>query len=407
MGLGMYFRLLALVSLLAFAGCHSQTDPPDAAPSGVAVTAGDGRVTVTWNPQPDLDYWIFFQPGSSVVAASAESLVVANAVSPQVVPSLANGTQYAFVMNATKHDSGAGPSSPVVTATPRPAGANWVSGGALGAVNLNGMAFGAARFVAVGDSAAVFAGIYNYMSTNPPGVNAWLPPTPPFPAFSGNLRAVTYSNQFVALGADGSILTSGDGLTWILAANPVPGTGVSGLAFGGGQYVAVGSGGSIFASADLITWTQTVSNTANDLYNVSYQNGGFIATGAGGTLLASPDGSAWTVRNSNTTNALRAVAFRLSTGIRHVAVGDAGTIVTSSDDGITWNPIAPVTAQNLRSIVHSSRFVAVGQGGAVVFSDDGTNWTTASAGSADLAQVVAAPAIYMAVGAAGANSISK
>jgi len=310
-------------------------------------------------------------------------------------------------MNATKHDSAAGPSSPVVTATPRPAGANWVSGGVLGAVNVNAMVFGGVRFVAVGDSAAVFAGIYDYASTNPPGVNAWLPPTPPFPAFTGNLKAVAYSGQFVALGTDGSILTSSDGVTWVLAASAVPGTGMNGLAFGGGRYVAVGSGGSVFASADLVTWTQAVSNTANDLYGVSYQNGGFIATGAGGTLLTSPDGSAWTVRNSNTVNALRAVTSRLSTGIRYVAVGDAGTIVTSSDDGITWTPITPVTAQDLRSIAYSSRFVAVGQGGAVVFSDDGANWATASAGSADLAQVVAAPAMYMAVGVAGANAVSK
>jgi hypothetical protein len=369
MNLGMRFRLLAFVSLLAFAGCHSQTDPPDTAPSGVAVTAGDGRVTVTWNPEPDLDYWIFFQPGSSVVAASPESLVVANAVSPQVVPSLANGTQYAFVMNATKHDSAAGPSSPVVTATPRPAGANWVSGGALGAANLNGIAFGGARFVTVGDSAAIFTGVYDYMSTNPPGVNAWLPPTAPFPAFTGNLRAVAYTGQFVALGADGSILTSSDGLTWVLTANPVPAA-------------------------------------AAGMNSVSFVNGDFIATGANGTLLTSPDGLTWTGQVSNTPNALRSVAFRLSTGIRYVAVGDAGAIVTSAD-GSTWAPIAPVTAQNLRSVVYGSRFVAVGQGGAVVFSDDGTNWTTASAGSADLAQIVVAPAMYMAVGAAGANAVSK
>ena len=402
----MHFRFLALVSLIAFAGCHSQTDPPGGAPSGVAVTAGDGRVTVTWNPEPDLDYWIFFRPGSSVAAASPDSLVIANAVSPQTVTPLTNGTQYAFVMNATKHDSGAGPSSPVVTATPRPAGADWVTGGALGAANLNGMAFGGGRFVTVGDSAAIFAGVYSYTSTNPPGVSAWLPPAAPFPAFTGNLRAIAYSGQFVSLGADGSILTSSDGLTWVLAANTVPGTGMNGLAFGGGQYVAVGSGGSVFASADLVTWTQAVSNTASDLYSVSYQNGGFMATGAGGTLLTSLDGSSWTTLNSNTPNALRGVAFRLSTDIRYVAVGDAGTIVTSSDGSI-WTPVAPVTAQNLRSIVYGSRFVAVGQGGRVVFSDDGANWATASAGSADLAQVLSAPGMYMAVGAAGANFVSK
>jgi hypothetical protein len=85
---------------------------------------------------------------------------------------------------------------------------------------LNGIAFGGARFVTVGDSAAIFTGVYYYMSTNPPWVNAWLPPTAPFPAFTGNLRAVAYTGQFVALGADGSILTSSDGLTWVLPLVP-------------------------------------------------------------------------------------------------------------------------------------------------------------------------------------------
>ena len=406
MDLILHFRFLALASLIAFAGCHAQTDPPDSAPSGVAVTAGDGRITITWNPEPDLDYWIFFQQGSSVVAASPESLVLANARSPQIVAPLANGSQYAFVMNATKHDSAAGPSSPIVTATPRPAGANWVSGGPLGAVSLNGMVLGGARFVTVGDSAAIFTGVYDYMSTNPPGVNAWLPPTAPFPAFTGDLRAVAYTGQFVVLGADGSILTSSDGLTWVLTANPVPGAGMNGLAFGDGQHVAVGSGGSIFTSPDLVTWTQATSNTTNDLHSVAFVNGDFIATGASGTLLTSPDGLTWTGQVSNTPNALRGVAFRPSTGIRYAAVGDAGTIVTSADS-TTWTSIAPVTVQNLRSIVHGSRFVAVGQGGAVVFSDDGSNWTPASVGSADLTPVVVAPAMYMAVGAAGANAVSK
>ena len=402
----MHFRFLAVALLIAFAGCKSQTDPPGNAPRDVAVTAGDGRVTVTWTPEADLAYWIFFQQGSWVVAASPESLVLANAASPQAIVPLANGTQYAFVMNATKHDSAAGPSSPVVTAIPRPAGANWVTGGALGAVNLNGIAFGGGRFVVVGDSAAVFTGLYNYTSTNPPGVSAWLPPTAPFPAFSGNLTAVAYSGQFVALGADGSILTSSDGLTWALATNMVPVSGMNTIAFGAGVHVAAGNGGNIYTSSDLVAWVPANSMTTNDLYSVSFLNGGFVATGAGGTLLTSPDGSAWTPQISNAPNSLRGVAFGLSAGIRYAAVGDAGTIITSLD-GVAWTLVPPVTPQNLRSVVYGSRFVAVGQGGAVVFSDDGTNWTTASAGSADLAQVVVAPAMYMAVGTAGANFVSK
>jgi hypothetical protein len=290
-------------------------------------------------------------------------------------------------------------------------------GVALGTANLNGMALGGTRFVAVGDSPAVgvspavFAGDYNYYytSADPPGVSAWLPPTPPFPAFTGNLSAVAYSGQFVALGADGSILTSSDGLTWTLAANAVPSTGMNAIAFGAGMYVAAGNGGNIYTSTDLVTWTPATFTTAttNDLYSVSFLNGGFIATGANGSLFTSSDGLNWTSRDSGTNNALRGAAFRLSTGVRYVAVGDAGTIVTSSDDGTTWAPIAPVTAHNLRSVVHGSRFVAVGEMGTVVFSDDGTTWTKASAGTAHLSQILAAPAMYIAVGAAGANVASK
>jgi hypothetical protein len=96
MDLRLDFRFLALASLIAFAGCHTQTDPPDTAPSGVAVTAGDGRVAVTWNPEPDLAYWIFFQPGSFVVAASPGRWW--SPMQCRLRSSPANGTQYAFVM---------------------------------------------------------------------------------------------------------------------------------------------------------------------------------------------------------------------------------------------------------------------------------------------------------------------
>jgi len=400
-----HFRVLAIASLIALAGCQ-QPEPPGEAPSGVAVEPGDGRVTVTWNQQPGLTYWIFFQIGSSVSPTTQGAAILRDVVSPQVLFNFANGTQYAFVMNASKGDSAAGPASPVVVATPRLAGVNWASGAALSTANLNGMAFNGSRFVAVGDMGTVFAGDHSYTSISPPGVSAWMPPTSLPPGFTSNLSAVTYTGQFVALGTDGSILTSSDGLTWALAANPVPGTGMNAIAFGPGLHVAAGSGGNIFTSPDLITWTQATSNTVNDLYSVSFLNGGFVATGANGTLVTSPDGVTWTVQVSNTASALRSAAFR-ALPARYVAVGDAGAIVTSAD-GVAWNLITPPPlAQNLSSVVFGSRFVAVGQGGAVAFSDDGTNWTQASAGSANLTRVLFAPAMYIAVGAAGANVVSK
>jgi len=91
-----------------------------------------------------------------------------------------------------------------------------------------------------------------------------------------------------------------------------------------------------------------------------------------------------------------------------VVVGDAGTILTSTDL-TTWSPITPPPlTQDLRAIRFGRRFVAVGQAGNVAYSDDAINWLTTSSGStADLAAVIFTPGMYLAVGASGANVVSK
>jgi hypothetical protein len=430
----MMLRVIALASLVALVGCHRQADAPGDAPSNLQVEPGDGQVTVSWNQQPGLTYWIFFQAGGTVTAAAQGVPLIFDAQSPRVVFPLANGTQYAFVMNATNHDSRAGPSSPVVVKVPRLSGASWTSGAPLGSApqNLNGLAYNPAlnRIVAVGNLApgtlptpTIFAGDFNYTSTTPPGVTAWTPATSIPAGFASDLSSVTFSgSQFIALGTDGSILTSTDGNTWI-SATSVPSGGASGrrmnsLAFGivSGvtMYVAVGNSGNIFTSADLVTWT-TVSTTGNDLYSVSFPNGSFVATGASGTLLTSPDASTWTPRISNTPNALRGATYGTgSAGARYVVVGDSGTIVTSTD-GASWSPITPAPlSQGLRAIRFGTRFVAVGQQGMVAYSDDASNWSLSSVPVSvppppppDLAAVIFTPAMYLAVGASGANAVSK
>src|SRR5713226_8158874 len=184
-----HFRVLAIASLITLAGCHFQADPPSEAPSNVQVTAGDGQVVVTWDQQPELTYWIFYQPGSSVTPAAPGVPLVFGAISPRVVTGLVNATQYAFIMNATNNDSKAGPNSPIRAQTPRLAGNTWSSGTALTGANLNGIAFNGSRLVVVGDSATIFAGDYNYTSITPPGVTAWMPPTSVPASFTANLSA--------------------------------------------------------------------------------------------------------------------------------------------------------------------------------------------------------------------------
>ena len=413
-------RVVVLALLVALAGCHRQANAPSDAPTGLTVEEGDGRVTVRWDELPGLTYWIFFQAGSSVEARSPGVPLIFDAHSPRVVAGLANGIEYAFVMNATYQDSPGGPSTPVATAVPRLAGATWTSGAPIGSPpqNLNGVVFGAAlsRIVAVGDAGTLLAGDLNYTSTSPPGVTAWTQATSVPTGFASDLSSVaTSGSQFIALGTDGSVVTNIDGTAWTSPGGSIASGGarMNSLAFGlvasAATYVAVGNGGNIFRSADLVTWNPAVSNTTSDLYNVSFPKDAFIATGANGTLLTSTDAVTWVSQSSNTSMALRGSTYGTNpAGVSYyVVVGDAGTIVTSPDR-TTWSVTPPPLSQDLRAIRLGTRFVAVGQGGAVVYSDDAINWSVSSVpGSPDLASIIFTPSMYLAVGPAGANAVSR
>ena len=409
--------LILVASLITLGGCNWRTSPPADAPTGVTATPGDGLVLLSWDTLPDLTYWIFFQAGPSVSSDSPTSIVIRNATSPRVVGGLANGTQYAFVMNATHADSEAGPTSPVVVATPRLGGESWVSGTPLAPQTLRAIAFNGRRFVAVGDTATIFAGDFNSGSSDPPGVSAWTQaPASSLPlGFTANLSAAVASGGFLAVGRDGSTITSPDGLTWTSGTQTL-GVGMNAVTVGTPSnlttFVAVGDGGAIFVSNDAVTWTPVPPITANNLLGVSFINGQYVATGAAGTVLTSLDARTWAAQTSVTGNALRGAAFANTvTGPRYVAVGDAGTVLTSPD-AIAWTPIPSLFAENLNSVVFGSRFVAVGQaplgqGARAAFSDDGLSWTVTSAGSSDLTSVLFAPSMYLAVGAAGANAVSR
>ena len=418
------FRVMALASFIALAGCHRQANAPGDAPSNLKVDPGEGQVTVSWDQLPGLTYWIFFQAGSTVTADAPGVPLIFDVQSPRVVGGLTNGVQYAFVMNATDRDSPGGPSTPVLTAVPRLAGTSWTSGAPLGSPpqNLNGVVFGAAlnRIVAVGDAGTLLAGNLNYTSASPPGVTAWTPATSVPTGFASDLSAVTSSgSQFIALGTDGSIVMSTDGNAWTSpGAIANPGARMNSLAFGlvssAARYVAVGNGGNIFMSADLVTWTPQASNTTSDLYNVAFPKDTFVATGADGTLLTSPDAITWTPQISNTPNALRGTTYGTGTATgasaQYVVVGDSGTIVTSND-GTSWRVTTLPGFPNLRAIRFGTRFVAVGQG-AVAYSDDAINWSSVpgfppGSPAPDLASIIFTPAMYLAVGASGANAVSR
>lgn len=409
-------RAVILLLGLLLAACQSQNSAPTSAPANFTVTPGENRAVLTWDTVPGLTYWVYYKAGSSVTTGDY-TFIGTGVTSPAVITGLLNNTQYAFIVNASDKDSKTGPTTPVLTATPRLLGPSvpWTVGTQLSSNSFNGIAFNGSHYVAVGDAATIFTAPHSYTSTG--GVTAWSQ-VGSLPIGAGtNLNSVVYDgSEFVALGDDGSITLSGDLVNWVSRTAITGAPTMNALAYGSGPiYVAVGAGGAIYRNTTgglTGAWAAVSSGTGQDLYGVSYVNGMFIAVGAAGTLLTSPDGMTWTAQTSKTSSSLRHVAYGVpsSTGVgTYVAVGDAGAIVSSSD-ATTWTAQSIPSTQSFYSVCFGPdlQFIAVGTAGTVMYSTTGADgsWSVGNAGSVDLYSIVPAD-VFIAVGAAGANVSGK
>jgi hypothetical protein len=129
-------------------------------------------------------------------------------------------------------------------------------------------------------------------------------------------------------------------------------------------YVSGHTGGQIWSSTNSgVTWTQRTSGFgSNGVYGITFGNGIFVAVGDAGTITTSTDGITWTARTSNMgANAINTVVYANSL---FVAVGGGGGTtntggITYSTDGITWT-------RKSQSITMGVNY------NAVVW--DGTNW---------------------------------
>lgn len=384
--------LLALAAVSLLAGCSSQGKEASP-PTTIQAAAGDSSAVVSFSMDPGVEYWLFYAPSNNLTSTNfttvAGGKLITNAVSPQVVAGLTNGTTYYFTINGRTNNGPGGAGTPLVSATPRAAGYTWKSGQSLVAGDLRGAAFGTV-FVVVGASGAMFSTLdgaswtaINYVVTS-------------------DLNAVFYGiGRYVAVGAGGVALVSADTITWT-AANSGTSNNLNAGASNGGVYLAVGAGGTSTVSADGQTWVVGKAGTSNDLYGLTYGNGIWVAVGASGVIVTSTDGTTWQAIASPTSSDLRAVTFSATTAT-FVAVGAGGTVVTSPD-GANWTSRGPIASTLLTGVSFGSQFAAVGNNGNIFTSLDGVSWQAALSGTTNNLNTVAFGNFrFLAAGVAGTN----
>ncbi|GAB3245778.1 WD40/YVTN/BNR-like repeat-containing protein [Chitinimonas naiadis] len=412
-----WWRLALLASLLALGACGSESKPGEA-PKNFAVQAGEGQVTITWDDDPAITYWVFGAAAPSVTtenyAKFPEARVLWPARSPLVISGLTNGKTYSFIMNSTQNGSGAGPATASLSAVPRPAGGVWTLGSNAGTATLNGLAY-SGYYMAVGNGGSI------QRSTNGKDWTALTSGT------TADLTTIFFDNvRFMVLGTDGKLLTSTDANTWTASTVPTNATQrINHLnsAAGAGVYLAVGDGGTILTSPpDISAWTAQTSGTTKNLYRGLFTAGGFITVGAGGTILTSLDAKTWTAQTSNTTADLRGIYYNGST---FVAVGNNGTVL-SSTSGITgvrvkpgdatdtsvygpmtWTANASGTTQNLTAVSAVGQFVIVGDNGTLLTGKGDGTWTLGSTGmTGNPKDMITGGGVYVAVGTGGSTARS-
>ena len=257
--------------------------------------------------------------------------------------------------------------------------------------SLFGVTYGDSTFVAVGANGAIL--------TSPDG-SIWQAQTSN--RTNERMGEVAHGNNtFVAVGTSGTTLASTDGKTWNVQ-NSGTTNALAGVTYGDSTFVAVGTSGTILTltSSDGTNWQTQAPSTTKLLSEVTYGNGTFVAVGASGTILTSPDGISWSdLTSTGTTNDLEGVAYGSGT---FVAVGASGTILTSPN-GTNWQTQNSGTTDPLYGATYGNgTFVAVGASGTILASPDGTNWQTQNSGTTnDLRGVTYADGTFVAVGANG------
>lgn len=342
------FAVVPTIAALALCGCLGNSGSPAPAPTGVRTFSGDGAISITWNDDPSVEYWIFYAQDPTLTTLNWSTLLsggaMVNTSSPAILCNQVNNPyptslfpQIFFTIDGRTGSSPGGAGSPLVGASPRAAGgpsplSPWVAGQSIPST-LTGIGYGSITpcgfsgrppsgiYVAVGPSGAVYWTLLAPTVAGPlvpsQGNNAmtWSPANVPV-GFSQDLVAVAANSGapnpaapalvFVAVGKSGTILRSTDGQNWAQVPNVPTTNNLNAVSATGLNFIAVGDGGVVLTSPDGLNWTQSLAAAAastNTLNAIHCAGGNCVAVGASGTTLwTGTSGTSWTLFTQGTNN---------------------------------------------------------------------------------------------------------
>ena len=189
--------------------------------------------------------------------------------------------------------------------------------------------------------------------------------------------------------------------------NPLPQSQpIFAVAHGTNQFVAVGDRGTILTSPDGLRWALQNRRADLPLNGVAYGDGLFVAVGEGGTILSSSDGTNWAYRYTAAATSWKAVTHAAG---HFVVVGSAkelSTLIMHSIDGIQWERL-PLDGFDAEQCVAygDGRFIAAGSD-SIMVSTNGTNWALVQSDIKEVESVIYAAGLYVAVGNDGSTLVS-
>jgi hypothetical protein len=201
--------------------------------------------------------------------------------------------------------------------------------------------------------------------------------------YAGINDAVSTGTNIIAVGSGGAVCWSDKTAnTWAYVSTPTTNT-LRSIVYNGSVYVAVGDNGTIITSVDFLSWNSSTSGTTNQLNDIIWNGSFFVAVGNTGTILTSPDAITWTTRTAFSSNNIVQVVF---SGSVYVAITSAIGVIGRSEDAINWTAITTGVPYYTDSIVYgngifvttsSQKYVASPPAqGAISTSTDGITWTS-------------------------------